>query len=83
MEGETHESQRRRQNRLDALIDVEDAIQNARRCYNAAVRGLTTRMQSVPDLLVARVFALREHEFLQLGHPDEATAPRVNLEGVG
>jgi LemA protein len=45
------------------LIDVEDHIQFARRFYNGAVRKLNTRVQSFPDVLVARLFGFAEAEF--------------------
>jgi LemA protein len=62
-----------------ALTDVEDHIQNARRYYNAVVRDLNTRIQSVPDLIVARPLGFREREFFELESRDEAAAPRVDL----
>ncbi|WP_426687898.1 LemA family protein [Rhodanobacter ginsengiterrae] len=36
------------------LVDVEDAIQHARRFYNGSVRQFNTHLQRFPDLLVAR-----------------------------
>ena len=62
-----------------ALVDVEDDLQNARRYYNAVVRDLNTRIQSVPDLLVARPFGFREREFFSLEDRQEAAVPRVEL----
>jgi LemA protein len=64
-----------------ALVEVEDALQNARRYYNAVVRDLNTRIQSFPDLAVARPFGFREREFFELDDPSEAAAPRVALGG--
>jgi LemA protein len=61
------------------LTEVEDDVQNARRYYNAVVRDLNTRIQSVPDLLIARPFGFREREFFQLDDPSEAAAPRVAM----
>jgi LemA protein len=63
-----------------ALTDVEDDLQNARRYYNAVVRDLNTRTQSFPDLLLARPLGFREREFFELDSPDEAAAPRVEME---
>jgi LemA protein len=63
-----------------ALTEVEDDLQNARRYYNAVVRDLNTRMQSFPDLVVARPLGFREREFFELDSPDEAAAPRVEME---
>jgi LemA protein len=60
-----------------ALTQVEDDLQNARRYYNAVVRDLNTRIQSVPDLLVARPFRFREREFFELDDAAEAAAPKA------
>jgi LemA protein len=38
------------------ISDVEADIQFARRYYNGAVRNLNTRVESFPDLLLARAF---------------------------
>lgn len=62
-----------------ALTDVEDDLQNARRYYNAIVRDLNTRIESFPDLIVARTFGFREWEFFSLDDRSEAVAPRVEL----
>jgi LemA protein len=62
-----------------ALTDVEDDLQNARRYYNAVVRDLNTRIQSFPDLLVARLLGFGEREFFRLEDRGEARAPRVEL----
>ncbi len=42
---------------------VEDHIQYARRYYNGAVRNLNIRIDSFPDLLIARVFGYRYAEY--------------------
>ncbi len=64
-----------------SLVEVEDKLQNARRYYNAVVRDLNTRIQSFPDLLVARIFRFAEREFFELDSAAEAAVPRLNLEG--
>ncbi len=66
-----------------ALTGVEDDIQNARRYYNAVVRDYNTRIQSFPDVLVARPLGFREREFFELESPAEAAVPRVDLGGAG
>jgi LemA protein len=62
-----------------SLVEVEDKLQNARRYYNAVVRDLNTRIQSFPDLLVARLFRFGEREFFELDSAAEAAVPRVDL----
>lgn len=62
-----------------SLEALEDAIQNARRYYNAVVRDFNTRIQSVPDLVVARAFGFAEREFFGLDDPTEARAPKTGF----
>jgi LemA protein len=45
------------------LTDVENHIQYARRYYNGAVRNLNIRVQSFPDMLVARLFGFSPAQF--------------------
>ena len=40
-------------------------IQFARRYYNGAVRNLNTRIESFPDLLLARIFAFQPAEYFE------------------
>lgn len=63
-----------------SLTEVEDDIQQARRYYNAVVRDLNTRVQSVPDMLIAGPFGFAQWEFFQLDNPTEAAAPQIDLE---
>lgn len=48
------------------LSEVEDQIQYARRYYNGAVRELNVRVDSFPDLLLARLFRFRRADFFEL-----------------
>lgn len=61
------------------LGELEDAIQNARRYYNAVVRDLNTRIQQFPSNLVARTFAFQEREFFELGSEAERQTPKVSF----
>jgi len=61
------------------LVELEDALQNARRYYNAVVRDLNTRIQSFPDLLLARPLGFSEREFFELDRLEEAAAPQVDF----
>ena len=60
------------------LSEIEDAVQNARRYYNAVVRDLNTRVLQFPSNLVARTFGFREREFFQLAE-NERSVPRVSF----
>lgn len=61
-----------------ALVQVEDAIQNARRYYNAVVRDLNTRIQQFPSNVVAGLFGFKNREFFQIADAD-AQVPQVKL----
>jgi LemA protein len=61
------------------LVDVEDHIQYARRYYNGAVRDLNTRVESFPDLLIARLFRFRQADYFQLDAESDAKVPEVVL----
>ncbi len=45
------------------ISEVENHIQYARRYYNGAVRNLNTRIDSFPDLLIARIFGYRYADY--------------------
>jgi LemA protein len=62
----------------DELAETENLLQYARRFYNGAVRDYNTRLQSLPDLFVARAFAFLEREFF-LADQDARTAVEVDL----
>lgn len=52
------------------LSDVEEHIQYARRYYNGAVRNLNIRIDSFPDMFIARLFRFRPAQFFDY---DEST----------
>lgn len=56
------------------LVDTEDKIQASRRFYNGSVRDLNTRVQSFPQMLIARPMGFKEHEFFELNESQMATA---------
>lgn len=47
------------------LVEVEDHLQFARRFYNGAVKQYITRLQTFPDLIVARLFSFRPAAFFE------------------
>jgi LemA protein len=57
----------------DKLVEVEDHLQYARRFYNGAVKQYLTRLQTFPDLLVARLFAFRPASFFESDERDAVT----------
>ncbi len=58
----------------DELTNLEDAIQNARRYYNAIVRDYNAKLESFPDLFVARKFNFTSRDYFEL---DESEAKAV------
>ena len=62
-----------------ALADTENQLQYARRFYNGAVRIYNTRIESIPDMIPARIFAFRAAEFFAVDDAEVRAAPRVEL----
>ena len=61
------------------LATIEDAIQNARRYYNAVVRDLNTAVETFPGNLVAGTFGVGKREYFELGSEAERSAPHVSF----
>ena len=62
------------------LNQIEDAVQNARRYYNAVVRDLNTKVQMFPSNLIANLFAFKTREFFELADAAERQPPKVSFE---
>lgn len=62
------------------LTDIEDHLQYARRYYNGAVRIYNTRLDTVPDLLIARPFGFSPREFFEVPGREVRAAPTVALD---
>ncbi|HWK08680.1 MAG TPA: LemA family protein [Vicinamibacterales bacterium] len=60
------------------LAQIEDAVQNARRYYNAVVRDLNTRVVQFPSNMVAGMFGIRSREFFETPEGDRAV-PQVKF----
>ena len=63
----------------NALAEVEDQIQLARRYYNGTVRDLNILIDSFPSNLVAGAFNFRKAEFFELEDAADAEVPEVEL----
>ena len=61
-----------------ALVEVEEQLQYARRFYNGAVRDFNDAIQRIPDVLVARAAGFDAADFFQ-AEPGTDAAPRVEL----
>lgn len=57
------------------LSQVENYIQYARRYYNGAVRNLNTRIDSFPDIAIARPFGFHLREYFELDTTGDRSAP--------
>jgi LemA protein len=61
------------------LQQIEDAIQNARRYYNAVVRDYNTKVQSFPSNIVAGMFNFPPRQFFNLDTPADREVPAVKF----
>jgi len=61
------------------LSEIEDAVQNARRYYNAVVRDLNTKVQQFPSSIIANAGGFRAREFFELEDEGERAVPDVNF----
>jgi LemA protein len=60
------------------LSQIEEALQSARRYYNAVVRDLNTKIQQFPSNLVAGLFGFKEREFFEIAEA-EREVPKVKF----
>ena len=66
----------------DELSNLEDAIQNARRYYNAIVRDYNAKTESFPDLFVAQKFNFTKRDYFELDESEAVAAnkmPKIDL----
>ena len=61
------------------LSSLEDAIQNARRYYNAIVRDYNAKLESFPDLFVARKFQFKPRDYFELEESEAAQAKKMPM----
>jgi len=62
------------------LAQLEDAIQNARRYYNAVVRDFNTKIHQFPSNLIAGTFGFSPKEFFELTDAAQREAPKVSFQ---
>jgi LemA protein len=62
------------------LTQIEEAIQNARRYYNAVVRDFNIKISQFPSNMVASLFGFRRRDFFEMAEV-EREAPQVRFEG--
>ncbi|MBI3455905.1 MAG: LemA family protein [Candidatus Rokubacteria bacterium] len=61
------------------LGETENAIADSRRSYNAVVRDLNTRIQTVPSSIIAGMFRFQPREFFEIEAEAERAAPQVRF----
>lgn len=59
------------------LGNLEDAIQNARRYYNAIVRDYNAKTESFPDIFIAQKFNFTKREYFELDESEAQTAKKM------
>lgn len=60
------------------LTSTEDRVASARRYYNATVRDLNTKVETVPSNIVAGLFGVRRAEYFEAEAP-QRSAPTVDF----
>jgi LemA protein len=63
-----------------SLAGIEDALQNARRYYNAVVRDLNTAVAMFPGNLVAAWGGFKPREFFEITDAGERAVPSVKMD---
>ena len=64
-----------------SLGQIEEAVQNARRYFNAVIRDLNTAIQEFPSNMVAGFFQFKPHAYFELDRADERQVPKVSFGG--
>ena len=62
-----------------SLTLVEEALQNARRYYNAVVQEYNTKVAVIPDRFIAQPGGFQPKDFFQLGAPEEGNTPKISF----
>ena len=69
-------------NLQNELVETENYLQFARRFYNGSVRQLNTRVESVPNNIIAGWFGFAQRRFFQKASDDVAHVPLFKLGKV-
>lgn len=62
-----------------SLAEIEAAVQDARRYYNAVARDLNTAIESFPSNFVATFFRFARRAYFELERPEDRHVPRVSF----
>ena len=69
-------------NLQNELVETENYLQFARRFYNGSVRNLNTRVETVPNNIIANWFGFTQRGFFQKASDDVANVPLFELGNV-
>ena len=61
------------------LSAIEEAIQNARRYYNAIVRDFNAKIDTFPDLLIAKKFNFTKKDYFEIEDKRVREMPDTNI----
>ena len=61
------------------LASIEDALQNARRYYNAVVRDYNAKIDSFPDMIIAKKFGFTPKEYFELTDETQKRVPKIDF----
>ncbi|BCD61313.1 LemA protein [Nitratiruptor sp. YY08-26] len=61
------------------LSNIEEALQNARRYYNAVVRDYNAKIDSFPDMLIAKRYGFTPKEYFELEDAKTKEMPKIEL----
>jgi LemA protein len=62
-----------------SLTEIEGAVQDSRRYYNAVARDLNTAIESFPSNFVATFFRFARRAYFELERPEDRHVPRVSF----
>lgn len=66
-----------------SLTGIEEAVQNARRYYNAVVRDYNAKIAEIPTNVLAGMFQFTPRQFFELTDSVQREPPRVTFESTG
>ncbi len=61
----------------EELSQIEETIANARRYYNAVVRDYNAKIESFPDIIIAKRFHFEPKEYFELEEQEQAQANKM------
>jgi LemA protein len=61
------------------LGQTEDRIASGRRYYNATVRQLNTKVETIPSNIIAGMFHIERAEYFEVADEEVRSAPRVSF----